>query len=86
VVRADHIEKFASERASDAKVVLGVMSAALGELRERLDEGRLDHLAVTRGARGMTGRPPLIGHLDHFLRSKNEKRLTEGKDGPAPSR
>jgi hypothetical protein len=85
VVRADHIESFARERASDAKVMLGVMSSALDELRKCLDEGRLDHLNVTPGSRGMLGHPPLISHLLRYLRSNTERALTKGDEGPAPS-
>jgi hypothetical protein len=67
VVRADHIEMFARERAADARVVLAVMSSALAELQECLAEERLDHLQITRGSRGMLGHPPLISSLHRHL-------------------
>lgn len=79
VVRADQVERFARQRARDAKVVLEVMSSALAELKACMADGRLDDLKVTRASRGMIGRPRLIGELHRRLH-RETKHLRAGDD------
>lgn len=81
VVRSDHVETFARERAKDSTALLGILSSALTELRERTVDGQLERLEVTRGSRGMTGTPPLLAALRQ-ARAAAERSPGHGADEP----
>jgi hypothetical protein len=63
VVRADHLEQFAAQRATDSEVLLDVLAVALEEVLARLTDGTPERLTITRGSRGVVGWPPLLRRL-----------------------
>jgi hypothetical protein len=88
IVRADAIDEFAAKRAKETAVLLRVMEAALSEVNRRLADGSLDHLSITRGARGMRGMPPLLRQLIAKTqpgdRNGDELRSAIPPGGPVP--